>query len=220
MNRVFIIMNIVLILSLSSCATAPVEREDAGPLPDKREVLSPKEREKKAFEKFNEILIVKRSSRDRKAALPKMEELYIQLIDEYPDVPVAQESYWKLVEIYTKDYSPPLYDKAEELYDEFVKKYPQSGLKRLVDKTLALSYYINKEWERLSKLCSPEFKKYIEEGKAPYPLLIFMYAEANFHLRNFEESEKGFKIVMEDFPQLNENRRAMDRIEYMKRVKH
>jgi tetratricopeptide (TPR) repeat protein len=220
MSRIFIVINILLFLFLSSCATAPVEREDAEPLPDKKEVLSPAEREKKAFEKFNEILIVRRSSRDRKAVLPKMEQLYVQLIDEYPDVPVAQESYWKLVEIYTKDYSPPLYDKAEELYDEFVEKYPESGLKRVVDKTLALSFYINKEWERLLRLCDPEFKKYIEEGISPYPLLIFMYAEANFHLRNFEEAEKGFKIVMEDFPQLNENRRAKDRIKHMNRVKH
>lgn len=219
MNRVLIILNIFLLLFLSSCATAPVDREDAEPLPDKKEVFSPEEREKKAFEKFNEVLIVKRSSMDKKTVLPKMEKLYLELIEEYPDVPVAQEGYWKLFEMYTKDYSPPLYDKAEKLYDEFVTNYPQSGLKGLVDKTLALSYYINKDWERLLKLCEPEFRKYTKEEKPPYPLLIFMYAEANFHLNNFDEAEKGFRIVMDKFPQLNENRRAKDRIQFIEKRK-
>jgi tetratricopeptide (TPR) repeat protein len=213
MNKAGIVINIILIFLFAACATPPVEKEISKP----ELSASPKEREAEAFAKFNEILVVKRSARDRESALPKMEELYIELINEYPDVPVAQESYWKLIEIYVNDHSTPQYDKAEKLYNDFVSNYPQSGFKGLIEKTLALKYYINKEWERLLDLSAPEYKKYIEDGKTPLPLLIFMYAEANFRLGNFDEAEKSFEIVIEKFPQLNENKRAMDRISHIKR---
>ena len=62
-----------------------------------------------------------------------------------------------------------------------------------------------------------QYKAYIENGRSPLPLLIFMYAEANFWLKNFDEAEKSFEIVIEKFPQLNENKRAMDRIRHIKR---
>lgn len=207
-------INIVLIFLLSACAAPLVEDKDIM----KPEVgVLQKEREAEAFEKFNEILVIKRSSRDRKAVLPKMEELYIQLIDEFPDVPIAQESYWKLMEIYVKDYSPPLYDKAEKLYSRFTKNYPESGLKWLVYKTLALSYYLHKEWGRLLKFSTPGFNEYMARGEFPMPFIIFMYAESNFQLGNFKEAETGFQIVIEKFPQLNEEKRAKERIRHIRR---
>jgi tetratricopeptide (TPR) repeat protein len=218
MSKTVIVFYFFLILLLFSCATAPVE-EESGSVPYTEKTVTSEEREALAFKKFNEILLVSRSSKDRKSVLPEMERLYAELIEEYPDVPVAEESYWKLIEIYVKDYSPPRYDMAEGLYEDFIRKYPQSGLKGFVDKTLALSYYIHKEWARLLTLSEPEYKAYVEEGTPPLPLLIFMYAEANFRLSNFEAAEEGFKIVIEDFPQLNENRRAKDRIQFIERRK-
>lgn len=202
----------------SSCATAPEEEKaDLKPDIETTKIISPEEREKKAFLKLNEILIAKRSAKDRKSALPRMEELYFELINEFPDVPVAQESYWKLIDIYVKDYSPPLYDKAEALYEKFLKEYPRSGLRELVDKTLGISFYRNKEWERLLRFSTPEFMEYGRGEKAPFPFLIFMYAEASFQLGNFDEAEKGFMIVLEKFPQLNEEKKAKARIAEIKR---
>jgi tetratricopeptide (TPR) repeat protein len=214
MNKAYIIICIFTVFSLSACATAPGEK---GKETRPEIALSPEEREAGAFEKFNEILVVSRSTKNREAVLPEMVELYTGLIDEYPDVPVAQESYWKLIEIYVKDFSPPDYKKAEALHNRFVRNYPQSGLKGLVEKTLAVSYYRNKEWDRLLKLSAPGFKGFIEKGGPPFPFLIFMYAEANFQLGNYKEAEKGFQIVIEEFPQLNENKRAKARIEYIKK---
>jgi tetratricopeptide (TPR) repeat protein len=214
MKRINNIICISITLLLTACAAPPVkEKETARPTP----TASQKEREAEAFVKFNEILEVSRSGRDRNAVLPKMEELYIELITEYPDVPVAQESYWKLIELYIKDHSPPQYDKAEKLYQDFTSSYPQSGLKGLIDKTLALNYYINKEWERLLNLSAPAYRTYIEEGSTNLPLLIFMYAEANFQLGNFNEAEEGFEVEIKDFSQLNENKRAIDRLQHIKK---
>ncbi len=218
MKAYYSIISIFLVFVFFACATAPKEEKDAQkPVTEIKDMRTTLEREKKAFEKFNEILLVKRSSRDRKAVLPQMEKLYMQLIDEFPDVPVAQESYWKLMEIYVKDYSPPLYDKAEKLYSRFTKNHPESGLKWLVYKTLALSYYLHKEWDRLLKFCTPGFNEYMAKGESPMPSIIFMYAESNFQLRNFKEAEKGFLIVIEKFPQLNEDKRAKERIRFIRR---
>lgn len=218
MKAYYSIISIFLVFIFSACATVPKEEKAAQePVTEKKNMRATLEREKKAFDKFNEILVVKRSSRDRKAVLPQMEKLYMQLIDEFPDVPVAQESYWKLIEIYVKDYSPPLYDKAEKLYSRFTKNYPESGLKWLVYKTLALSYYLHKEWNRLLKFSTPGFNEYIEKGESPMPFIIFMYAESNFQLGNFKEAETGFQIVIEKFPQLNEERRAKERIRHIRR---
>ena len=218
MKARYLIISIFLVFLFSSCATTPKEKKAyLKPDIETTKIISPEEREKKAFLKFNEILIARRSAKDRKSALPRMEKLYIELINEYPDVPVAQESYWKLIEIYVKDYSPPLYDKAEALYGKFLKKYSHSGLRELVDKTLGISFYRNKEWERLLRLSTPEFMEYNRGGKAPFPFLIFMYAEANFRMGNFDEAEKGFKIVLEKFPQLKEEKKAKARIAEIKR---
>jgi tetratricopeptide (TPR) repeat protein len=208
MNRVSIYI-ISIIFLLSACATAPVEKT--------KKVLTPAEQETESLEVFNKILTISRSSDDRQAMLPEMEETYAQLIKDYPDTPLAQESHWRLIIIYVNDYSPPLYEKAEALYSVFLENYPQSVLRGLIDRTLGISYYKNAEWERLLKFSAPAFKKYTEEGKDPRPFLVLMYAEASFRLGNFEEAEKGYKIVIEHFPELNENKRAKARLQEIRK---
>jgi TolA-binding protein len=217
MNKCFTYILFLLFL-LSACATEPVKKaEEEKPSVETKKALTPAEQETESLKTFNKILTISQSSNDRQAMLPQMEEIYAQLIKDYPDAPLAQESYWRLIIIYVDDYSPPAYEKAETLYNNFLENYPRSALKGNIDRTLGLKYYINKEWGRLLKLCAPVFKKYTEEGKSPMPFLIFMYAEANFHLGNLKESEKGFKIVIEQFPQLNENERAKARLEAIRR---
>ncbi len=218
MNRANNIYIFSFIFLFSACATVPVEKaEEVKLLIETEKVLTPAEQEAESLEVFNEILNISRLSKDRQAVLPKMEEMYAQLIKDYPDAPLTQESYWRLIMIYVNDYSPPAYEKAETLYHEFSENYPGSVLKRHIDRALGISYYKNAEWERLLKLSAPAFKKYTEEGKDPQPFLVLMYAEASFRLGNFEEAEKGYKIVIEHFPELNENKRAKARIEEIRK---
>ena len=116
-----------------------------------------------------------------------------------------------------EDYSPPQYDKAEARYHEFLEKYPQSILRGMIDDTLGKSYYKSAEWNKLLELCTPAFKGYIEEGKQPRPTLLFMYSEANYHLDNFEEAEKGYEIVAELFPRLSEGMMSKKILEKIKK---
>lgn len=214
------VCGVVCILSLfllMNCAGVQVKEEGKEPPAEPEEGLSLNEQEVKSIEKFNEILMVSRASKDRKAVLPRMEKLYSELISDYPEAPLAQESYWKLIEIYVEDYSPPEFDKAEELYKSFNTAYPASPLRGMVDRTIAVSLYRHKEWQRLLRLSTPFFSKYAESGEVRTPLFIFMYAEAHFNLGNYDEAEKGFRIVIEKFPQLNEDKRAQQRLDYIRR---
>jgi tetratricopeptide (TPR) repeat protein len=217
MKTSYLIITAFLLLFISACATAP-KKEEAYP-GQINKTMSVEEQRKKGLEKFDEILTVRQSLRYRQDALPGMEKLYLELIDQYPDAPIAQESYWKLVESYVKDYSPPRYDEAEELYTRLVRDYPQSFFKKMVERTLGVRLRISKEWERLLRISTPAYREYIEKGTKPLPLMIFSYAESNFWLGNYEESEKAFKVLIEEFPRRSESRLPEARIKYIRSKK-
>jgi tetratricopeptide (TPR) repeat protein len=217
MKKSYLIITAFLLFLISACTTVP-KKEEAYP-GQINKTMSVEEQRKRGLEKFNEILTVRQSLRYRKDALPEMENLYLELIDKYPDAPIAQESYWKLVESYVKDYSPPRYDEAEELYTRLVRDYPQSFFRKMVERTLGVRLRINKEWERLLRISTPAYREYIEKGTKPLPLMIFSYAESNFWLGNYEESEKAFKVLIEEFPRQSESRLPEARIKYIRSKK-
>lgn len=204
----FLLLIVFFTVLISSCATAPEKIETEIPIEVKtpsaetKEVPVPKEEESKSLELFTEVLELVESTDDRKSILPKIEELYDKIIQQYPEAPLAKESYWKLITIYVEDYSPPDYERAERKYNEFLEKYPQSFLKGFIEDTLGNSYYKNAEWNRLLKLSTPAYQEYLENGKEPRASMIFMYSEANYNLGNIEEAEKGYRIITKLFPKL------------------
>jgi len=207
-NCYFLFITLLLSVLVSSCVS-PSKKADmvkpvkvTSPHGEEREIPAPKEEEIKSLELFMEILELVESAEDRKSVLPEIEGRYEKIIREYPEAPLAQESYWKLITIYVKDYSPPAYDKAEMMYDEFLEKYPQFFFKGFIEDTLGNSYYKNAEWTRLLKLAAPAYREYLDNGKQPRPSMLFMYSEANYHLGNIKEAEEGYKIVAELYPKL------------------
>lgn len=189
------------VVIIYSCAAAPKKAETEKAAETKKPP-TPTAEETKSLEVFTSVLELIESTDDRKTVLPQIEELYENIIRDYPEAPLAQESYWKLITIYVEDYSPPAYDKAEIKYNEFQSKYPQSYIKGFIDDTLSNSYYKNSDWDGLLKLTSPVFQEYIEKGKQPRASMMFMYSEANYNLGNIEEAGKGYKIVSDLFPKL------------------
>jgi len=179
--------------------------------------VHPTEREAGSLRVFSDALDLIESSKDRKAVLPQVENLYRKIIKDYYDTPLAQESYWRLISIYIDDYSPPDYEKAESLYMEFVKEYPGSPLRGFVAETLGKSYYKSAQWDKLLKVCTPAFREYTEEGKRPKPSLMFMYAEANFNMGSVAEAEKGYEIFLEVFPGTGDSIKAKTRLEEIRR---
>ncbi len=179
----------------------------------KRQARVPTEHEIGSLKVFTELLDVIESTSDRKSILPKIEELYMKIITEYPKAPLAQESYWKLLTVYVEEYSPPAYDKAENLYNDFLTGHPKSAMKKFLVETLAKSYYRNAMWDKLLGISSPVFKEYTETKKRIPASILFMYSEANYKLGNVAEAEKGYEIVSEKFPRLVEGKKSKSMLE-------
>ncbi|MFN3739328.1 MAG: hypothetical protein ACK4TF_01480 [Thermodesulfovibrionales bacterium] len=78
------------------------------------------EQEKKALEAFNKILELTETG-SREEILPRLENAYLDIIKNYPVAPLAQESYWRLIVIYTREYNPPKTEEAEAAYKNFYK---------------------------------------------------------------------------------------------------
>ncbi|MBI4837924.1 MAG: tetratricopeptide repeat protein [Nitrospirae bacterium] len=190
-------------ICLASCAalrpTAPQAKTEEKPPEEPKKTLTPKEQGEKAFNLFTEILAFTETG-DREAALPKIEATYLKITAEYPDTPLAQESYWRLISIYVNDYTPPQYEKAELLYYEFLRKYPGSGMKTPVEDTLSQSYHKNAKWENLLAIHAQAVDEYNEKGRISSPEPLFMSAEAKLHKGNIEDAEKYYKAVINLFP--------------------
>ncbi len=189
--------------------TAPVE---------KTVMLTPAEQDTKALEAFENILSLSQATEDRKTVLPQMEKIYAEIINKYPDASLAQESYWRLIAIYADDYSPADYTRAENLYYEFIGKYPNSPLKSIAEETLGTSYYKDEKWDKLLSICKPAVQEYFNNKTRPRPALIFMFSEANFNLGNYSEALKGYKIVIDLFPRLNESIKSKARLQVLEKL--
>ena len=179
----------------------------------KRQARVPTKQERGSLEVFTELLDVIESTSDRKSILPKIEELYMKIITQYPEAPLAQESYWKLLTVYVEEYSPPAYDKAETLYNKFLAGHPESVLKKFLVETLGKSYYRNAMCDKLLGISAPVFKEYTETQKKTPASILFMYSEANYKLGNIAEAEKGYEIVSEKFPRLVEGKKSKSMLE-------
>ncbi|UCH82051.1 MAG: hypothetical protein JSW20_05330 [Nitrospiraceae bacterium] len=205
MNRAYIYGFALIILS--ACAST---QENTHHIPQQETASTERmkddhirtDKEQKTFDIFQEIFSITRTTRDRQSVLPRIESLYMQIIRDYPETPLAQESHWRLIIMYVKDYSPPDFEKADMLYHDFVKKYHDSPLRGVIEDTLAKSYVKHEEWGRLLTLCSPSYRGYVEKKITPKASLMFMYAEAHYHLGNMEQAEQGYSIVSELFPKL------------------
>lgn len=191
------------VICLASCAAlrpaAPQPKTEEKPPEEVKKTLTPAEQGERAFNLFTEILTFTETG-DRETALPKIEATYFKIIAEYPDAPLAQESYWRLISIYVNDYAPPQYEKAEPLYYEFLQKYPGSGMKIPLEDTLSQSYHKNAKWEKLIAIHAQAVDEYSEKGKISSPEPLFMYAEAKLHTGSIDDAEKYYKAVIDSFP--------------------
>ena len=202
---------------LSACAALPEKKpEEIGKKrgkPPYKEPVHTKEEEKETLGIFTQILEIYESAESRQAAAPEAEILYARIIAEYPGTPLAQESYWKLITIYSEDHLPPDFEKAEAYYHEYMAKYPDAVLKNPVEQTLINNYAKHAEWGRLLKFCTPAVMEFKDNGKKPLPLVVFMYSEANYRLGNIAEAQEGFKAIRELYPTIGYSEMAEKRLE-------
>ena len=177
-----------------------------------KEPLLPRpEQEKKANALFQEIFKLAQEG-ERTANLPRIIELYQEIINKYPEAPLAQESYWRLIEINLRDFSPPRNDKALGLFDEFRAKYPDSPLMKVVQGTMARTFYLAGNWQELLAVVGTASEEINAPKEVQRPLTIFYYSEAKFHLNDPGEAARGFRALIRNFPDFQGSKTASERI--------
>ncbi len=201
----------VLLLLISVFSAGPSHAAGSSDEKKAADELSVEEQNKKALEAFKTILDLSESG-DRQTVLPQLEAAYSNVISSYPKASLTQEIYWRLIQIYVNDYHPPAFEKAEGLRSEFYKKYPDSKLRDLIDRALADGYFRDSKWEKLVSLLASSIKQSIETGKFTRIFDIFMFTEAKFRLGDLVEAEKGYKIIIANFPQSRESKIAKQRL--------
>ncbi|OGQ98640.1 MAG: hypothetical protein A2521_16365 [Deltaproteobacteria bacterium RIFOXYD12_FULL_57_12] len=203
---------LILLVSVAlATSTSAAERES-------KDVAQPSEADagpqQKAVDIFKEIYSLAQTS-ERAANLEKIITLYTQIITLYPEVPLAQESYWRLIEIYLQDFQPPEKDKALELFAEFNKKYPDSPLRNAINYSLSRFLYTNEQWPDLAALEEQLARSFLETGESRLPLSVFYFAEAKYHLKDFAEAKKVYVLLIKKFPDSSMAGQAKKRITEM-----
>ena len=180
LNRLLLLIGLMLLLStlVSGCAGIP---GDQGLADKKTSTLSPEEQINLATGEFLKIYKLSQAGRD--ANLDKMIASYQRIIQEYPEAPLAQESYWHLIQIMLEDFQPPKKDEALKLFSQFTLDYPESPLQNAVSDTVMRFLYQQNLWQDLLVLTKP-YAQNIDKITAPpkKPLPLFMYSEARYHL--------------------------------------
>ncbi len=200
-----------MLIALLVLSCTPKTKEPPTSVEPTGKKLSPEEQNDMAMLEYEKIL-EEITERGKRNMLPELEESYRDVITRYPDAFLAQESYWRLVEMNLFNYTPPKIDEAEQIRNEFVSKYPNSRMINIIDDSMVRFYYRGQYWKRLLNTCSYHVRKYVETGKLESPLFMFYYAEAKFNLKDLVEAEKAYRIITRHFPGSHEARIAKDQI--------
>ena len=121
---------------LGGCAQKSADMDHKGmktpePAPD----LTVEEQQKKAYEILGQILQLT-DSMDREQNIPEIKAGYREIIEKCPDTALAQESYLRLVLLAREENTPESNAEAERVYQEFLQKYPDSSLQRIIENEL------------------------------------------------------------------------------------
>lgn len=121
---------------MAGCAQKPGVDEQKG-LTTTKEVqsLSIEEQKTAAYEIFKEILLLS-DSPEREKNLSQIKSLYREIIEKYPDIGLAQESYLRLIMLAKEEKTAEGEAEAESLYREFLQRYPDSKLQRIMENEL------------------------------------------------------------------------------------
>ena len=138
--------------------------------------------------------------KDRSANLERIIDQYYLIINQYPDAPLAEESYWHLIKIMLNEFQPARKSEALELYNTFVANSPDSLLINIAADTLMRFYYRNKLWHDLLEMTAPYINEMKTVAALETPVPIFLYAEASYHLDDLQEAARGYELILKYFP--------------------
>jgi len=128
--------------------------------------------------------------------LTTIERLYLEVMEKCPETDQAQESYWRLSNLYLQAYDDPKYPEARALLERFLARYPDSEGVPLVKRRLAFVYEEMKDWPKTVEIYSELFAA----PEVPPEVLQeygFSYAQALKNAGRAEEARVWYRRFLE-----------------------
>ncbi len=128
--------------------------------------------------------------------LTTIERLYLEVMDKAPETDQAQESYWRLSNLYLQAYDAPKYPEARALLERFLARYPDSEGVPLVKRRLAFVYEEMKDWPKTVEIYSELFAA----PEVPAEVMQeygFSYAQALKNAGRVEEARVWYRRFLE-----------------------
>ena len=208
MRKLIILSLIISSLALMSCKAAPKRTDDLFEKPQ----MTVKEQEARALEDF-QVMLESTAELKRQEAVPLLAKGYAQVIEDYPASFLAEESYYRMMLMNLRDYTPPREAEAEEVYREYFKKYKNPRIGMAMNGDLARYYYSYRRWEKLAMFTTPFMREYVKSGKYGDTLFLFLYSEAKYFLKDYNEARKGYLIIKKNFKGKRDEKVAEERLE-------
>ncbi|MEW6218268.1 MAG: tetratricopeptide repeat protein [Thermodesulfobacteriota bacterium] len=160
--------------------------------------MSRDDQEKRAMALFSTIHDLAQGP-DRTANLGRMTDLYQEIIDQCPDVPLAQESYWRLIEMDLRDYQPPRVAAALARRAQLRSRYPASPVLPAAEISMARALYLNGSWAELLQLSATATAS-PDRIDSKSPLWLFYRAESQSQLGDLTAARQGFQTLIDRYP--------------------
>ncbi|MBM4146716.1 MAG: tetratricopeptide repeat protein [Nitrospira sp.] len=125
-------------------------------------------------------------------------KLHNQVIDQCPDTKRAQESLWRLSNLYLLANDPPEYQKVIELMEKLISKYPDSTLVPDAKTRLRMSYEQTGNYKKAIALYEDLFAKNPDIAESDqYAALLLGYAKALAETGDTEKARAIYQKVID-----------------------
>ena len=152
----------------------------------------------------------------RSQNLDTMVSLYQSIIELCPDVPLAEESSLRLIEMYLRDFQPSRKDEALKQYRAFRVNYPESMLHNAAKATVERYLCGHRLWEELLAFETEAGTSLQPMIQPQSPRSVYLLSEAKYHLKDYENAKIGYELVIKYFPQSSMARQSQNRIYQIK----
>jgi tetratricopeptide (TPR) repeat protein len=167
-------------------------KSDIGPYDKKETGLSLEEQEKLAKELYGIM------AKTDKWETDTFIKLYNQVIEHCPDTKWAQESLWRLSNLYLLANDPPEYQKVIELMEKLISKYPDSPLVPDAKNRLRMSYEQTGNYKKAIALYEDLFAKNPDITESDqYAALLLGYAKALAETGDTEKAKTIYQKVID-----------------------
>ena len=127
----------------------------------------------------------------------QFESMYREIIDKCPDIDAAQESCWRLSNMYLLADDPPNYDGIIEVLEHLVTRYPDSPLVPEAKNRLVTAYQKTGRYDGVVRLYEDLFQRNPKIDDLHYMIYALEYADALAALGRSDDAREYYQKVLQ-----------------------